>query len=248
MPLIGLHLAVARELAHELHHRVIDADRGAFYLGATTPDIRAMTRVDRERTHFFTLNDFGEQRGVHRLFEEQPDLKDPAALDETTASFMAGYVSHLEMDEAYIGEIYRPFFGERSDVADDLMANVMDRLLLYHLDKEHREDTAALEEIGRALTETSADVAVDFIGRDAIREWRDLQRQMVTRPPAFAKMLWRQLNAAGIEGEEAIAAFLEEHADELLRSTIARIGPERIQQYLLDSKERARRALKDYLA
>lgn len=248
MPLIGLHITVARELADELRHRVINGDRGAFYLGATTPDIRAMTRLDRERTHFFTLNDFGPQSGVHRLFQEQPELKDPTTLDATTAAFMAGYVSHLEMDEAYIGEIYRPFFGERSDVADDLMANVMDRLLLYHLDKEHREDASALEEIGRALTESSAEVAVDFIGRDAIREWRELQRRMVTRPPTFAKMLWRQLNAVGIEGEEAIAAFLEEHAEELLRSTIARIGPERIQQYLLDSKDRARRAMMDYLA
>jgi hypothetical protein len=248
MPLLGVHMTVARELARELNAPAIDADRGAYYLGATTPDIRAMVRMDREWTHFFKLDEFGPQSGVHRLFEQQPALRDPSGLDPATVSFMAGYISHLEMDETYICEIYRPFFGAGSELGDDLMANVMDRLLLYHLDKQEREDAPALDEIGRALAETSADVAVDFIGRDTIREWRDLQMQIVSRPPSFAKMLWRHLSAAGIEGEEAIAGFLEQHADELLRDTITRIGEDRIREYLSDSRARARRAIKEYLS
>src|SRR5205085_2054669 len=66
MPGLRLHLAIARDLAEGLKTPSLDAERGAFYLGATTPDIRALTRWDRERTHFFRLDDFGEQSGVHR--------------------------------------------------------------------------------------------------------------------------------------------------------------------------------------
>ena len=66
------------------------------------------------------------------------------------------------------------------------MANVMDRLLLYHLDKEEREDAPALKEIQQALAEASADIAVDFIGREDLERWRELQVQIVTRPPSFA--------------------------------------------------------------
>ena len=248
MPLLGLHMTVARELAREMRQPAIDAGRGAYYLGATTPDIRALTRWDRERTHFFSLDEFGEQDGVHRMFDQQPRLRDTARLDPTTIAFMAGYVSHLVMDEAYIGEIYRPFFGAGSKFGDELMANVMDRLLLYHLDKEEREDAPALKEIQQALAEASADIAVDFIGREDLERWRELQVQIVTRPPSFAKMLVRQLSAAGIEGEDSVTSFLEQNADTLLRGTIEKIGEERIRQFLLDAKARARTAMKEYLS
>lgn len=248
MPLLGLHMTVARELAEEMALPSIDADRGTYYLGATTPDIRALTRWDRERTHFFALDEFGAQDGVHRLFDQQPRLKDVARLDASTIAFMAGYISHLVLDEQYICEIYRPFFGVGSKFGDELMANVMDRLLLYHLDKEEREDAPALAEIQAGLARASVDVAVDFIGREDLAKWRDLQVQVVTRPPSFAKMLVRQLSAAGIEGEDAVSSFLEQNADTLLRGTIEKIGEERIREYLFDSKARARAAMREYLS
>lgn len=248
MPLLGLHMTVARELAPELHSPAVDAERGAYYLGAAAPDIRALTRWDRERTHFFKLDEFGEQSGVHGLFQKEPSLQDASALDPATVAFIAGYISHLVMDETYITEIYRPFFGAGSTRGDDLMANVMDRLLLYHLDKQEREDAPALDEIRRALCETSAEVAVDFLARDDLQQWRDVQIEIVGRPPSFAKMLTRQLATAGIEGEDAVSHFMEQNAELLLHDTIEHIGEERIREYLSDSKVRARRAMKEYLS
>ena len=44
MPSLGSHLAGARLIADRLAHRAIEADRGAYYLGATAPDLRSMTR------------------------------------------------------------------------------------------------------------------------------------------------------------------------------------------------------------
>ena len=248
MPLLGLHMTVARELVAELHSPAIDTERGAYYLGATTPDIRALIRCDRARTHFFQLDEFGEQSGVHGLFEQEPGLRDASALDPATVAFLAGYISHLVMDETYITQIYRPFFGAGSTRSDDLMANVMDRLLLYHLDKQHREDLPALDEIRSALTETSAEYAIDFLSRSDLRQWRDVQIEIASRPPSFAKMLTRHLATVGIEGEDAVSHFMEQNAEVLLHDTIAHIGEERIREYLFDSKERARRAMKEYLS
>ena len=83
--------------------------------------------------------------GVHRLFEEEPGLRDVGSLDGSTASFIAGYISHLELDETYIAEIYRPVFGVNSELAGD----VMDRgivltgggALLRGLESRIREET-----------------------------------------------------------------------------------------------------------
>lgn len=247
MPLWGLHLTIARELADELRLAPIEHDRGAYYLGAQAPDIRALTRRDREETHFFRLDDFGAQDGVRRLFKEHPELVDPSALDAPTVAFMAGYISHLVLDEDYISEIYRPFFGTRSDVADDVLANVMDRLLQMHLDRERRENAESVSDIRCALEATSAEIAVDFIAREHLQEWRRLTVEFAGRPPSFERMLGRHLNAAGVEGEDSVARWLEQHAEELLRGTIERVGEERIREYLTDTKRRARTAMKEYL-
>src|SRR5690242_9890798 len=102
MPPLGLHMVAAREIAGGLASERLDVDRGAYYLGATTPDIRVLTRWDRERTHFFDLNQVGAQSGVHRLFDEQPQLRDVTAVEAPTAAFVAGYISHLVLDEEYI--------------------------------------------------------------------------------------------------------------------------------------------------
>ena len=248
MPPLGLHMVVARSLAADLQSATVDANRGAYYLGATTPDIRVLTRWDRARTHFFDLQCLSEQSGVRRLFEQEPDLRDAGRLDASTAAFVAGYISHLVLDEEYITQIYRQYFGAGGALGDELMANVMDRLLQLHLDRQERADVAATEEIGRALAETSAEVAVEFIARDVLREWRNRQIDVIRNAPHFEKMMSRHLQSAGIAGEEAIAGFMEQHADELIRDTITRVGEERIREYLAGARDKARRAMQEYLS
>src|SRR5437868_6892050 len=168
MPPLGLHMTVARELAAVIASSRIEADRGGYYPGATTPDIRVLTR--------------------------------------------------------------------------------MDRLLQLHLDRREREDGCAVAEIRDALTRTAVEVAVDFIGRDTLLEWRDWQIELISTAPRFEKMMVRHLHAVGIEGEEAISRFFEEHSDELLRDTIERVGEERIRDYLSTAKAKARRAMTEYLS
>ena len=102
MPSLGLHLTAARSLAVDLDSPLIESDRGAYYLGATTPDIRVLTKWDRAHTHFFDLDDFTDQDGVHRLFEREPALRDACSVGSSTAAFLAGYISHLVLDEDYI--------------------------------------------------------------------------------------------------------------------------------------------------
>jgi hypothetical protein len=247
MPPLGLHMTVARELAGNLNAPSIEADRGAYYLGATTPDIRVLTRWDRERTHFFDLHCLDAQDGVQRLFAEQPAVRDAAALDAPTAAFIAGYISHLVLDEEYIVQIYRIFFGEGGVLGDELMANVMDRLLQFHLDAGERQDQQAVRDIQRALAETTVELSVDFIARDTLLTWRDWQVDLIAAAPRFEKMISRHLQNAGIDGEDAIATFMERHADQLLRGTIERVGEERIRDYLSSAKARARCAIKEYL-
>ena len=73
---------------------------------------------------------------MHGLFEQEPRCETPAALDDETAAFVAGYISHLVLDEDYITRIYRPLFGERSPLHADELADVMDKTLQWDIERK----------------------------------------------------------------------------------------------------------------
>lgn len=251
MPLLGLHMVAAREIAEDLASPIVDADRGAYYLGATTPDIRVITRWERERTHFFSLDNFEDQDGVQRLFEEQPGLRDARALNASTASFMAGYISHLVLDQDYICQIYRPLFGERSALSGDEKANLMDRMLQFDMDLHDREGAAdTIADIRDALIASALDVSVDFIAHDTLLQWRERSVEVLGHAPSwerFGRFASRHLSAAGLEGDEVVRQFMDE-VPLLLRRTIDHVGEERIREYLHDAKAKAGRVMREYLS
>src|SRR3972149_1087258 len=127
MPPLALHMTIAKGVADQLRTASLDDERGNLYVGSTAPDIRVLTRWERERTHFFDLANFDEQSGVAGFFGSYPTLAEASVLNAATASFVVGYLTHLVTDEMWIGRIYRPFFGERSALGGSLRANVMDR-------------------------------------------------------------------------------------------------------------------------
>src|SRR3990172_6602042 len=105
MPPLGLHTVIAKEVGDRLRHRVLDAERGNLYLGATAPDIRVITRWERGRTHFFDLHNFDEQSGVAGLFSAYPRLGRPGSLLPGTAAFVAGYVTPPGVGELLVKTI-----------------------------------------------------------------------------------------------------------------------------------------------
>ena len=249
MPGLRLHLTTARELAADLASARLSGAIGSYYLGATTPDIRAITRWDRERTHFFRLDEFEHQDGVDRLFAEQPALRDASALDPRTAAFMAGYISHLVLDEDYITQIYRPLFGERSDLRDDALADVMDKILQWDVERADCEDGTKIAEIRQALAEAAVDVSVDFIGNDTLARWRDVSLDVISQPATIERLvrfLGRRLGK-GLDDEVEAARFAE-GVPALLERTWAHVGEERVRDYMRDARERARRTMLDYLS
>lgn len=250
MPPLGMHLTLARELAPQLGHNAVRADPGAYYLGATTPDIRVLTRWDRERTHFFDLNCFEEQSGVTRIIEQYPELGRVGELDESTLAFLCGYISHLEMDEAWILEIYRPCFGERSPLKGEVLANVLDRVLQFELDRREREDAAVVEEIRSDLLATACEITTSMIDRETLLRWREVSADILSHPPTwdrFGKIASRHLRAYGVESDEDLGHFLGNVPD-LLEQSIREVTPERLATFKERSRTRAVEAIQEYLA
>lgn len=249
MPPLGMHLTLARELASELRHPALRADPGALYLGSTSPDVRVLTRTDRRHTHFFDLACFDEQRGRDALFREHPELAEPSKLDYGTVAFLCGYLSHLEMDETWITEVYRPCFGERSPLKGDLLANLLDRVLQHELDQRDMRDRTAAEEMRRDLLNTAAQITVRFLDRDTLLRWREITAERLSSPPTwerFSLFASRHLRAYGVESEDDLAHFLSNIPD-LLERSIREVTPERIAAFRERARARAREAIQEYL-
>jgi len=235
MPSLGSHLFRARRVAERLALPEIEADRGAFFLGATAPDIRVITRNDREVTHFFQLGELGEQDSVERMFREHPGLSTPSGLDAAVQPFIAGYLTHLVLDQTFIGDIYRPHFGALSDRSADPRANVLDRALQYELDRRDREDEVAMEEIRADLARSRPVRGIPFIDDDHLVEWRTVSEDVAAQAPdysRFRRMMFRHLQGAGYD-EATIDQACEDPLT-LVREAFDIVSEERIERFWRD--------------
>ena len=151
MPPLALHTAIVKRIAEQLRHRTLEAEPGSLYLGSTAPDIHILTHWERKRTHFFDLGDYNEQDGVAAMFEAYPALAQPARLSPASVAFVSGYITHLVMDEIWINEVYRPFFGRLSPLGGSARANVMDRAIQYEMDRQTRSDREAMAHVVKEL-------------------------------------------------------------------------------------------------
>ena len=181
MPPICLHLGIAEETVSRLRHPVLSANRGSFYLGSTAPDIRYFIDATREETHFIPLESDDRESGVEAMFEAYPEVSREADLNAATRAFVAGYLSHLVTDEAWIRLVYRPYFGKSSPLKGEPRANLLDRLLQFELDRRERLQNEGMPSIRTWLDDSTSNVEVAFISSSSLKRWREFVFMASTR-------------------------------------------------------------------
>jgi Zinc dependent phospholipase C len=212
MPPLAIHTVIAKQMAERLNTPTLDQQRGNLYLGSTAPDIRVITRWDRQRTHYFDIHNFGEQSSARAFLDTNPTLANAAPLPPKTRAFLAGYLSHLVVDEGWISTVYRPFFGERSELGGTLRANVMDRALQFSLDADVRGNRDLMAHVLAAVTSADLDMQIDFLDRETIGKWHEIISDYVQSEPNWerfrARARQRHLSQKRIEEvmEASVAA------------------------------------------
>ncbi len=136
MPPLGMHLTLARDAFPQLEDG-LGGCRGYYLFGATLPDMHTLAGFTRQHTHYVELGQEEGGQEIDRFFRANPHLaRSPEAGNHRpTRALAAGYLSHLMMDRTWIARIYRPYFGPDSSQSGDPLANLMDRLLQYELDR-----------------------------------------------------------------------------------------------------------------
>lgn len=177
MPTPFNHLALAERLLASPKlpsgtRRQLQRARPAFLLGNVAPDLGTLSRLSRQASHYFEVP-MQDLRPAHqRLFEAHPHLADPARLAPDHAAFMAGYLTHLWLDQAWILAIFEPVFGPevpRGSFEERLIAHNLLRAWLDEQDHRRLDGTVAA-----ALRRADPRRWLPFAPDEDLRRWRDL--------------------------------------------------------------------------
>ena len=173
MPGLLSHIDLAIDAASVTDNPVINENFGAFILGCCAPDIRIITHGLREDTHFAPLTNRVVGTGMDGLLKAHPGLADSASLSGSTQAFLAGYFSHLVTDEAWIAQVYIPYFDDRNLFEEEVVANICDRALQLEMDRQALIKRGGLKSIRGQLRNAHVDVEVGFLPTGTLADWSD---------------------------------------------------------------------------
>jgi len=187
-----MHIHLANEVAEQLDRSYVFDHLGAYYLGSTAPDIRAMTRWPREQTHFAPLSVEEVGTGTKTMFRMHPELQEE--MSPASQAFLAGYVCHLAADEVWITSVFRNHFdtAEASRLTDDqIEANIWDRAMQLDMDRQALPQISGGAHPEKWLSCSDQDVSMPFFEDGLLTEWKE----RVGRFPVW-EFNWERLKGA----------------------------------------------------
>ena len=192
MPNLPMHIYLANQVAEQLDWGYVYDHIGSFYLGSTSPDIRAMTKWPREQTHFAPLSVREVGTGARTMFRDYPELLDEGAQTSATRSFLLGYICHLASDEVWITTVYRPNFDtsieETRLTADQVQADIWDRAIQLDMDRLSLPDVSGPMNAGTHVSCGDEDVSVTFFEDGLLSQWKERVSGFVGREFEWSRL------------------------------------------------------------
>ena len=249
MPNPPAHLSLALQAASRVADPTIDRHLGSFLLGATSPDIRVITKGKRDQTHFAPLAIEHVGTGVEGLFQKHPFLADSSNVSDATKVFLSGYFTHLVADESWILEIYLPYFEDRQIFKDQVQAKIWDRAVQLDMDVAARGELGDMEQVKSLLDGSELGVEVGFISPETLGKWREWVTDFVGWD-----FTWERLRFAArrMYGDDAEAVVIVEDFLECVPTSLKRlyskVPAETIGAYREQVIEESVRFIKEYLS
>ena len=248
MPNLPTHIQLATSAASRISHPDIEGYKGYFCLGATAPDIRALTKRARSEYHFVELDFETIGTGVQTMFASYPELMNAAEHDGPTRAFMAGYITHLLADESYIVRMFRPYFGVDGVFEDKELAKVLDRA--FQLDFDRRAWDDAREAISGAEVELG-NVNVRFLPTDDLQQWNEWVHRVVEGGFSWERLRFMAGRIAAGDEEHPAYSHAESFLDSVdgwLATLYGSVPRSRVEEFTSDAIDTLTDGLRSYLS
>ena len=248
MPNLPSHIQLATSAASRISHPDIEAYKGYYCLGATAPDIRALTKRARSEYHFVELDFETIGTGVKTMFAAYPELMNAAEHDGPTRAFMAGYITHLLADESYIVRMFRPYFGVDGVFEDQELAKVLDRVLQLDFDRRVWDDARGA--IAGAEIETG-NVNVRFLPTDDLDQWNEWVHRVVEGGFSWERLRFMARRIAAGNEEHPAYSHAEDFLDSVdgwLATLYDSVPMTRVEEFTADAVDTLTDGLRSYLS
>jgi hypothetical protein len=251
MPPICYHLGVARNAAQVFPDDYIGEYLGAFLFGSTLPDCHIIAGISRAETHFVDLPRFSSESGRERFLRVYPQFRNRENTRIDLRALIAGCLAHLVTDEMWVDDIYRPYFGNCSPLADDPMSSIMDRALQYEMDRGERLNKTLMADIRRLIRQWSPNEnnTVNFIKLPEIIKWQEFICLLTEREPSwdrFNSHVHRFLFPGNKVSPEQLQTFLDSLPGGL-QKTIDYISVQKLEAFRRKAVHAARKIMEEYL-
>ena len=248
MPNLPTHIQLAISAADRMRHTDLDSNLGYFYLGSTSPDIRALTKRARSEYPFVELDFETIGTGVEAMFAAHPELMNAAEHDGPMRAFIAGYITHLMADESYIVKMFRPYFGKPDSFETDAMAKVWDRALQLDFDR------TAWDEVKDSVEGVDADPAnvhIEFLPQEDLEQWKEWVARVMSGGFSWERLRFMARRiSAGDEGHPAYiyAERFIQSVDESLDVLYDHVPRSHVTEFRDEAVETIVASLRDYLS
>ena len=210
------------ELPTNVAH-ILQAEQAAFLLGNIAPDACSVAGIARQRTHFFRVPMIRRRPAHLRLLAKHPDLARAQQLPPAQAAFLAGYLAHVWLDQAWIAGIFEPVFGlavHRGTFEQRLLEH---NLLRAYLDRQDQE--RLVEGLGSRLAMAEPKGWLPFLDDGILHRWRD---RLVAQLMPGGRMLTTEVFAARHQMPESEFAARLAEPDRMQQDVLSHLPARRL--------------------
>lgn len=249
MPTPFTHLEIAQRLLADedlaqAERDLLRTHQPAFLLGSVAADAR-VAQGGREATHFYEYDAPLHEHPWRTMVQQHPTLMQPHSPAQRV--FVAGYVAHLAVDEAWVLRMLRPYFvyGDWGGVSrpDRFVAL---HLILTHMDERDYDHLS--EHCGAVMRQAAVAAWLPFMPDEVLRDWRDFiasqvapggqsrtleifaprvrlspeqMRAMLDTQPTMQRYLWQHVPQSALaEVERQMYAFAREQMQIYLAESV----------------------------
>jgi hypothetical protein len=247
MPTPIQHLVIANDVLADpalppVAHHALAAQHGAFLFGTIAPDVQTVSEQPREATHFFTLP-LTDARPAHQLlFAAHPALAHAHSLPPAQAAFIAGYISHLALDEMWIAQVFAPCFGpgaEWGTFRERLLIHNVLRTWLDQCDQSRLDD-----DVSGTLAQVEPHGWLPFVSDLHLSLWRD---EITAELAPGATVRTAEVFAERLHVPSAEINRILESPDELQKRVLVHVPPGRVDEFYADARTASVRLIAEYL-
>jgi len=217
-------------------------ERGAFLFGTIAPDVQSVSQQPREATHFFTLPPTYARPAPRVMLTTHPTLTVADKLGRAQAAFIAGYLSHLALDELWITNVFGPHFGPKAE-----WGTFRERLLIHNVLRtwlDQRDQSRLSGNVSAVLAQVEPRHWLPFVTGDHLRTWRD---EIVAELQPGATIRTVEVFAERLHVPPVELRRLLESPGEMQQQVFSRLSPGCVDQFYADAQTASVHWIMEYL-